>query len=48
LAPRTQDEAKLFTAATSDWREVIYQMALDYYKYNMLDNFELLVARYNP
>ena len=48
LALRTQDEAKLFTAETSDWREVIYQMALDYYKYNMLDNFELLVARYNP
>ena len=48
LTLRTQDEAKLFTAETSDWREVIYQMALDYYKYNMLDNFELLVARYNP
>lgn len=30
-----------------DWREVIYQMALDYYKYNMLSDFELLVANAN-
>jgi hypothetical protein len=31
-----------------DWREVIYQMALDYYKYNHLDNFSLKVADANP
>ena len=48
LEARQKANAKLFTADTSDWREVLYQMALDYYKYNTLDNFELLVARYNP
>lgn len=26
-----------------DWREVIYQMALDYFKYNHLDDFEIKV-----
>lgn len=31
-----------------DWREVIYQMALDYYRYNFLDDFELRVAAANP
>ena len=31
-----------------DWREIIYQMALDYYKYNHLDDFELKVANANP
>ena len=31
-----------------DWREVIYQMALDYFKYNQLDDFELLIAAANP
>lgn len=31
-----------------DWREVLYQMALDYYKYGHLDDFELKVAAANP
>ena len=31
-----------------DWREVIYHMALDYYKYGHLDNFEAKVAAANP
>lgn len=48
LEARTKNEAQLFTATETDWREILYQMALDYYKYNTLDNFELLVARYNP
>ena len=30
-----------------DWREIIYQMAKDYYKNNTLDNFELLVKANN-
>ena len=30
-----------------DWREVLYQMALDYYKYNHLDNFELKIMEAN-
>ena len=31
-----------------DWRELIYQMALDYRKYNHLDNFHTKVAAANP
>jgi hypothetical protein len=31
-----------------DWREIIYQMALDYRKYNHLDDFQLRVAKANP
>ena len=30
-----------------DWREIIYQMAKDYYKHNTLDEFELLVKNNN-
>lgn len=36
------------TSDQYDWREVIYQMAVDYYKYNFLDDFELRVAAANP
>jgi hypothetical protein len=31
-----------------DWRELIYQMANDYYKYGQLDSFELKVKEANP
>ncbi len=30
-----------------DWREIIYQMACDYYKYNHLDDFELKIVAAN-
>ena len=30
-----------------DWREILYQMANDYYKYNFLDDFELRIAEAN-
>jgi hypothetical protein len=30
--------------AKLDWREIIYQMSLDFYQYNFLDDFELKVA----
>ena len=30
-----------------DWREVLYQMAMDYYRYNFLDDFQLRVANAN-
>jgi hypothetical protein len=36
------------TQIRCDWREVIYNMALDYYKYGHLDNFEMKVANANP
>lgn len=38
----------LFTTNEYDWREIIYQMAMDYYSYNFLDDFELRVAAANP
>ena len=31
-----------------DWREIIYQMQRDYYKYNFLDDFALKVSAANP
>lgn len=31
-----------------DWREVIYRMALDHYKYGFLDSFEVKVMQANP
>ena len=31
-----------------DWREIIYQMQKDYYKYNFLDDFTLKVGAVNP
>lgn len=46
-----QQRAAAETFATTsglDWREIIYQMALDYYKYNMLDDFELRLSKANP
>lgn len=37
-----------YTIDKYDWREIIYQMAIDYFKYNILDNFELKVGKVNP
>lgn len=37
----------IYTSESCDWREIIYQMALDYYRYNFLDNFELLLIKAN-
>lgn len=33
---------------TNNWREIIYQMAKDYYQYNFLDDFELRIIAANP
>jgi hypothetical protein len=41
-------QSATFLSTEVDWREVIYQMALDYYKYNFLDDFEIRVAEANP
>lgn len=40
---------KMYTYSTEkyDWREIIYQMASDYYKYGQLDDFYLRVAAAN-
>ena len=31
-----------------DWREIIYQMAQDYYLYNQRDDFQVKLAQFNP
>ena len=31
-----------------DWRELIYQMAIDYYRYNTQNNYLLLIEKANP
>ncbi len=48
LTPRLEKGKTYDVNNGDDWREIIYQMALDYYKYNMLDNFELIMSRCNP
>lgn len=43
-----QVEPKTFTTDDWDYREIIYQMSVDYFKYNHLDDFERRVAQANP
>jgi hypothetical protein len=38
-APLKPQESKEYLASEYDWRELIYQMANDYYKYNQIDSF---------
>lgn len=40
--------AKDGTTEYCDWREVLYRMACDYYKYNFLEDFHVKVADENP
>jgi len=45
---RGQDSVE-YTIEKYDWRELIYQMACDYYKYShILDDFELRIIEANP
>lgn len=51
--PRTYKAASRYRIVDTntiecDWREIIYQMALDYFKYNHLDDFELKIIEANP
>lgn len=43
----SEQESETYTTDEYDWREIIYRMAADYYKYNILDDFELRVAKAN-
>ena len=43
-----QKEELIFEKDTCDWREIIYQMAKDYYQYNFLDDFEVKIIEANP
>lgn len=45
LKGQTSEE---FLATDVDWRELIYRMALDYFKYGQLDDFAQRVAAANP
>lgn len=40
--------SKMYDIENWDWREIIYQMAIDYFKYNHLDDFELRLIQANP
>ena len=44
----TFSDIEIDDIAVVDWREIIYQMALDYRKYGHLDDFALKVAEKNP
>lgn len=39
---------EVFDSSVYDWREIIYQMAKDYYAYNEEDDFCIQVGRKNP
>lgn len=41
-------DGEIFTSDKYDWREIIYQMSLDYYKHNTEDDFELVIRSNNP
>ena len=36
-----------YTYIICDWREIIYQMAIDYYKHNQENDFLANLAKYN-
>jgi hypothetical protein len=41
--------SKTYSTNEYDWREIIYRMAQDYYRYNTFDDFELrVIAANNP
>ena len=40
-------EHETTTSYNCDWREILYQMAADYYRYNFLDDFELRIIEAN-
>lgn len=42
------DEDNVLIKVECDWREIIYRMAMDYLKYNFLEDFELRVISANP
>lgn len=41
-------EKYTYTTEEFDWRELIYQMAQDYFSYHRLDNFQVKVQEANP
>ena len=45
---KLKQSSVLYTANDYDWRELIYQMALDYFKYGSMDNFHSKIIQSNP
>lgn len=43
----TEDEEKSESYVEADWRELIYQMARDYYKYHLEEDFNSVIASKN-
>ena len=43
-----EKEGKEYDSEVWDWRELIYQMSLDFYKCNQEDNFLIRIAEANP
>lgn len=41
-------ESYEYTTADYDWRELIYQMAIDFYKHNQESDYLLKLEKYNP
>ena len=41
-------EGQIFSSDQYDWRELIYQMAIDYRVHNMEKDFEVILAKNNP
>ena len=44
---KTYKGDKIYKIEDWDWREIIYQMALDYYQNNQKDDFEIMIAQNN-
>ena len=44
----TRWDGEEYTTDNYDWRELIYQMALDYYKHNQEEDYLITVAKNNP
>ena len=47
ISPLKTQESKTYTSDEYDWRELIYQMALDYFQYNQLDCYSIRLAEAN-
>jgi hypothetical protein len=44
----SSEENLIWDISDWDWREIIYQMAIDYFKHSHEDDFYWLIAKYNP
>jgi hypothetical protein len=45
---KTYDSSTTYYSDTTDWREILYQMAIDWMKYHERDDFIPTLTRNNP